>query len=112
MGQLIVGSVVSMPFPFSDLSAIKRRPVVALADAGHGDRVFSQVTSNAYADADAVTLTQHEFASGGLQLVSYVRPAKLFTGNQKSVLRILGQLRPEVTKLVVTGVIRLLIDGK
>jgi mRNA interferase MazF len=54
-----VGSVVLVPFPFSDLSQSKLRPAVVLADAGRGDWILCQVTSSPYADAKAVGA--HEF---------------------------------------------------
>ena len=39
MGAFTVGSVVLVPFPFSDLSGSKKRPALILADAGRGDWV-------------------------------------------------------------------------
>ena len=45
------GAVVLVPFPFSDLSRAKRRPAVVLADAGRGDWILCQVTSNPYGDS-------------------------------------------------------------
>ena len=39
------GSVVLVPFPFSDLSQTKLRPTVVLADAGRGDWILCQITS-------------------------------------------------------------------
>ena len=45
------GSVVLVPFPFSDLSQSKLRPAVVLADAGQGDWILCQVTSSPYSDA-------------------------------------------------------------
>lgn len=44
------GEVVLVPFPFSDLSQSKVRPAVCLADAGRGDWVLCQITSNPYGD--------------------------------------------------------------
>ncbi len=40
------GAVVLFPFPFSDLSQAKLRPAVALEDAGRGDWILCQITSN------------------------------------------------------------------
>jgi len=37
MVALAKGSVVPVPFPFSDLSQSKLRPAVVLADAGRGE---------------------------------------------------------------------------
>jgi mRNA interferase MazF len=76
------GSVVLVPFPFSDLSQSKQRPAVVLADAGRGDWILCQVTSKPYADSHAVTLTDEDFTRGSLRLTSYARPAKLFTAHE------------------------------
>ena len=51
-----VGTVVLVRFPFSDLSSFKRRPAVVLADVGRGDFILCQITSNPYADPDAIEL--------------------------------------------------------
>jgi mRNA interferase MazF len=66
-----------------------------LADAGRGDWILCQVTSNAYADARAVELGSNDFEQGGLQLVSYARPAKLFTAHQSLFVSRVGELRAE-----------------
>ena len=63
--------VVLVPFPFSDLSRSKLRPAVLLADAGRGDWVLCQVTSNPYNDPLALVLTTDDFVRGSLQVVSY-----------------------------------------
>ena len=76
------GSVVTLPFPFSDLTQSKLRPAVVLAAADRGDWVLCQVTSKSYGDRRAVELTSADFAAGGLRLVSYARPAKLFTAHE------------------------------
>ena len=76
------GSVVLVPFPFSDLSQSKLRPAVVLAGAERGDWILCQVTSKPYADARAVELTDNDFERGSLRVVSYARPAKLFTAHE------------------------------
>lgn len=89
------GTVVLLPFPFSDLSQAKLRPAVALADAGRGDWVLCQVTSNAYGDARAVEIAPADFAVGSLHLTSYARPGKLFTANQRLMAAAVGSLKKE-----------------
>ena len=54
MGAPAVGQAVIVPFPFSDLSHTKVRPAICLADAGRGDWILCQVTSNSYGDSRAV----------------------------------------------------------
>ena len=73
------GSVVLVPFPFSNLSQSKFRPAVVLAYAGRDNWVLCQVTSKSYADSQAVELNNTDFSSGSLKIVSYARPGKLFT---------------------------------
>jgi mRNA interferase MazF len=87
-----VGSIVLLPFPFSDLSKSKIRPAVILASGGKGDWILCQITSKSYADSDAVELRDSDFESGGLRLVSYARPSKLFTASGGIFLSIAGQL--------------------
>ena len=70
MGTFATRQVVLLPFPFSDLTANKLRPALVLAQAGKGDWVLCQITSNAYADPDAITLAEADFSGGGLQRVS------------------------------------------
>jgi mRNA interferase MazF len=76
------GSVVLVPFPFSDLSQSKLRPALVLAASGRGDWVLCQVTSRPYGDERAIKIGRADFQSGGLQLDSFARPGKLFTAHQ------------------------------
>lgn len=103
--------VVLLPFPFSDLSAQKLRPALVLAEAGKGDWLLSQITSKHYADPRAVRLTDADFATGGLQLVIYVRPAKLFAAHESLFQSIAGQLNPEAHERVCAALIALLNEG-
>lgn len=81
MGAFAAGEVVLLPFPFSDLSRSKFRPALLLADAGRGDWIACQITSNAYADTHSIALSETDFSVGGLQRLSHARPGKLFTAN-------------------------------
>jgi mRNA interferase MazF len=103
------GSVVLVPFPFSDLSQSKLRPAVVLADAGRGDWILCQLTSSPYSDARAVKLTSSDFQKGSLRVVSYARPGKLFTANQELLVSEVGVLNDKALERVlgaVVGVIR------
>ena len=108
MGGFAVGTVVLVPFPFSDLSEFRLRPAVVLADAGRGDLVLCQVTSNRFSDARAVEITQADFAEGSLPRASYARPGKLFTANAALAVRRVGVLASSSTDRLVDAVVRLL----
>lgn len=108
MGAFAAGAVVLVPFPFSDLSQTKLRPAVVPADAGRGDFVLCQVTSNAYADPMAIGISAADYASGSLHHTSYARPGKLFTASDALVVRQVAQLTPAALDRTLDAVIRIL----
>ena len=111
MGSPAIGEVVLVPFPFSDLTQSKIRPAVCLADAGRGDSILCQITSQPYGDPLAIRIEDVDFASGGLRAVSYIRPAKLFTGDSTLIVRSAGMLSPTALGAVRNTVINLLRVG-
>jgi mRNA interferase MazF len=106
------GSVVLVPFPFSDLSESKLRPAVVLAEISRDDFVCCQVTSNPYADPNAVELTDEHFEEGSLKRVSYARPGKLFTANLKLFEGLAGVLEDDPKEEIVNRIVRLLRSGR
>lgn len=102
------GGIVLVPFPFSDLSQAKLRPAVALADAGRGDWILCQVTSNPYDDARAVHLPPASFGSGSLRSDSYARPGKLFTASRELMVAEVAVLSPEARERLIDAVVRIL----
>jgi len=106
-----VGEVVLVRFPFSDLSQSKLRPAVCLADAGRGDWLLCQITSNAYGDSRAIPLDDPDFVSGTLKVASYARPAKLFTAHERLIAKSVGKLRDDTLRRVVDAVVALLGTG-
>ena len=105
MGAPSKGSVVLVPFPFSDLSQAKYRPAVVLAAAGKGDWVLCQVTSNAYGDERAIRIGADDFESGSLRLESFARPGKLFTAHESLFQEEAGRLRASAFERVRSGVL-------
>lgn len=111
MGSFATRQIVLLPFPFSDLTASKLRPALVLADAGKGDWVLCQITSNSYADPGAVAITDADFAQGSLHRVSYARAAKLFTAHESLFHRTAGKLLPECHCRVVQVIVDTLQSG-
>ena len=102
------GAVVLVPFPFSDLSQTRLRPAVVLADAGRGDWILCQITSNPYGDTRAIELIESNFSSGSLRVTSYARPGKLFTANRDLVVSQVGTLTEKVFVQIIEAVVKLL----
>ena len=102
------GSVVLVPFPFSDLSQSKLRPPVVLAGAGRGDWILCQITSKSYADARALELADTDFQQGSLRQLSYARPAKLFTAHESLFVSEVGRLTAGSLKRITDEVVSII----
>ena len=111
MGKFIKGDVVVVPFPFSDLSASKRRPALVLVDLDGDDLILSQITSQSVSDNLSISLESTDFQSGGLNLSSNIRPNKLFTADENIVLYKAGSLKTEKFDEIVIKV-KEMLDGK
>ena len=81
---------------------------MVVADAGRGDWILCQITSRSYADPRAVQLTDPDFGSGSLRVVSYARPAKLFTADQGLFVAEAGRLKPTALQSIINEIISLL----
>ena len=104
-------AVVSVRFPFSDLSRTKLRPAVILADVGRDDWILCQVTSKPYGDTRAIVLTEESFATGSLRVTSSARPGKLFTANRELMMDQVGTLKEETFKQIIEAVVEVLRSG-
>jgi mRNA interferase MazF len=92
--------IVQIPFPFSDLSRQKCRPVLLLSQPdAFGDFLAAAITSQSGHD-DAVSFQDDDLVEGRLPKVSWVRATKLFSLNRDTVIVILGCLKPEAFERV------------
>ena len=85
---------------------------MVLAEISREDFVCCQVTSNPYADPNAVELTEENFAEGTLKRVSYARPGKLFTANLQLFEGVVGVLEDDLRAEIVNRIVRLLRSGR
>lgn len=93
MGKFTVGQVVSSAFPFSDLKTRKYRPALIVAIVDFDDLVLCQITSSPYSSSMAIKLLESDFDDGGLPVISYIRPDKLFTTDTSIVSTVYGELK-------------------
>ena len=70
----VAGTIVTLNFPFSDLSTSKRRPALVVADSSKGDCICMQITSKQWTDRSAIEVKKSDFQSGSLQRISDIRP--------------------------------------
>jgi mRNA interferase MazF len=96
--------VVVLPFPFTDLSSHKKRPVLVLNAANaQGDFLAVQITSQSGYE-DALVLQQDDFSVGLLPKKSFVRLDKLVTLNKSLIVQRVGTLTHEAFARIQKGV--------
>jgi len=108
VGRFVKGDVVVIPFPFSDLSASKRRPALVLVDLPGDDVILCQITSQAVSSPYAIPLRTGDFAVGGLNRDSNVRPDRLFTADSHLIAYRAGSLTPAKVDEIVRQVVALI----
>jgi mRNA interferase MazF len=95
------GDLLLVPFPFTDLSATKRRPVLALTAADtYGDFIALPVTSRPRAE-HGIAITETDLESGSLPAPSWIRTDRIVTLNADLVVKTFGRASERlVTKAV------------
>jgi len=104
MGRFVVGQVVVVAFPFSNLSGQKRRPALVLAEVEFGDLILCQITSRSYSSKSAVEIDSGAFDRGGLPVASFARPDKLFTAEATIIEKAVGELSDSAMNVMLTRV--------
>ena len=92
MGKFVRGDIVTIPFPFTDLSGNKKRPAFVVTDLNGDDIIVCQITSKSKSDPLALPLSAHDFVTGGLPIDSFIRPNKIFTADKNIILSVAGHL--------------------
>jgi mRNA interferase MazF len=86
------GDLVGIPFPYSDLKAEKRRPVLVITPRDrYGDFICAAVTSVPAAES-AVLIDDTSMKSGKLPRRSWIRCDKIFTLSKDIIVRHYGSL--------------------
>ncbi len=96
MGRFVKGDIVVLPFPFSDLSASKKRPALVIADLLGDDLILCQITTATRNDGYAIPLSKDDFKEGSLPAPkSLICTNKIFTADTALILYKRGSLKPE-----------------
>src|SRR3989344_4009198 len=107
MEKLTVGSIVLVTFHFSNLKGQKIRPALVLAEGEFGNLILCQITSKSYSSNTAIQIKSTDFIKGGLPVVTFVRPDKLFTADVAIIKSIAGELTVKTRRIVLKSVRRL-----
>ena len=100
MAEFVIGDVVILTFPFSDLSGSKKRPglVIGIPDDRH--LILAQITSKSYHDNLVILLEADCFIEGSLPVQSFIRPGKIFTASSELILYKAGSVITDIRQKV------------
>ncbi len=92
-------SIILIPVPFTDLSSVKRRPVLVLSNtefnARNPDILVAAITAKLSDHPWSRIIDSSDMESGVLPARSLVRADKLYTLHQSIVVKTFGHLRIE-----------------
>ena len=100
------GEIVLVPVPFSDLSSIKKRPVLVISNTTHNltspDMIVVAITSNLV--QIGIVIEQTDLISGVLPKKSLIRCGKIYTLEQSIIVKRLGVLSDDVLQKVASEI--------
>ena len=93
------GDIVVVPFPFTDLTSIKQRPVLILSKNEYNQRaedvITCGITSNLSNAQYSILINNSHLAEGAIPVKSRVKVDKIFTISKSLVRKQIAALRRE-----------------
>jgi mRNA interferase MazF len=84
--MLQVAEIVLIPFPFTDLTAQKKRPVLVISEVDANNDFIALAITSKQKENNVVHLTNQQLITGSLPKESWIRTDKVFTFNTSLVL--------------------------
>lgn len=98
------GEMVIVPFPFSDLSDVKQRPVLILSKSADNniseDIITCGITANIKDLKYSILIENRDLIEGTIPKVSRIKVDKLFTISQTIIKKKLGRINKETFEKV------------
>lgn len=93
------GEIVLVPYPFTDLTTIKQRPVLILSNNDYNRRtddiVTCGLTSNLKNEEYSVVIENKDLTQGNLPVTSRIKVDKLFTLRKNLVEKKIARIKKE-----------------
>ncbi len=90
------GEIVIVPFPFSDLSSVKQRPVLILSKNDDNlkseDLITCGITSNMRDSKYSVLISNENLIEGSIPVKSRIKIDKIFTVSKNIIKKSLGRI--------------------
>ncbi len=100
--------IVLVPFPFSDLTEIKRRPVLIISNnkfnSSNEDIIVCSITSTAYIDLHSIPIDNLSLEYGILPEPSVIKTHKIFTISKSRIIKKFSILNPDTFSLVISSI--------
>jgi mRNA interferase MazF len=97
--------IVLIPFPYSDLSSIKKRPVIIISNSryhkNNNDVICCAITSSKKEFTRGVKINNSDLDEGNLNFESVVKFGKIFTILQNQIIKKLGKLNIARSKEII-----------
>jgi mRNA interferase MazF len=106
------GEIVMIPVPFSDLSSVKRRPVLVISNTSHNstnsDMIVVAITSNL--QQNGIIIETKDLLAGELPKKSLIRYDKIYTLEQRIVIKQIGIVSESVLKKIINDINMLITE--
>ena len=97
--QFKQGELVVVPFPFSDLTTIRQRPVLIISNNRYNDTsediITCGITSNLKNSQYSILFDNPDLLEGSLPVKSRIKVDKLFTLNKNIIIKRIGRINKE-----------------
>lgn len=108
--------IVLVPFPYSDFSIYKKRPVLVLSSDEHNsseeDIICCAITTNPRAYKGSIPIYNDNLEVGNLRQRSRIKPNKLFTLHQNNIIKKIARLNLKTTLHVTQEVLAIIKPQK
>lgn len=97
--------IVLIPFPYTDLTGFKKRPALIISNNKINyseDRICCLISSNP--SKDDILISKNDFKEGKLPFKSFVRPKRIFTINEKIIIKKLCKINSNFHQKIIDNV--------
>lgn len=99
------GEIVLIPFPYTDLTGVKKRPSIIISNSlinKTQDRICALITSNP--NKEGILIEPGDFEKGKLPFKSWVKPQRIFTINEKIIIKSLCKMNSKFHNKIISKI--------
>jgi|SRR3989344_7002931 len=86
MERFVAGDIIVVSFPFTDLSAMRRRPALVMSSIQGEDIIICEITSKIRIDPYVVLLENQDLMFGRLKVNSIIRTNRILTIHRNKII--------------------------